>query len=99
MLSRVYPLQPGSQLSYTPRCGKEHLFSFVEGCVTASTGLPAELYPQIMCAVSRLPDYYISCISKCQQENEKFFHPFRSEEHTSELQSRFDLVCRLLLEK
>src|SRR5437868_12365728 len=26
------------------------------------------------------------------------WHP-RSEEHTSELQSRFDLVCRLLLEK
>src|SRR6266704_6897109 len=26
-------------------------------------------------------------------------HPARSEEHTSELQSRFDLVCRLLLEK
>src|SRR5438067_3966518 len=25
--------------------------------------------------------------------------PKRSEEHTSELQSRFDLVCRLLLEK
>src|SRR5699024_12786795 len=33
----------------------------------------------------------------------KFFHVtgkiYRSEEHTSELQSRFDLVCRLLLEK
>src|SRR5438067_10683021 len=27
------------------------------------------------------------------------FGAFRSEEHTSELQSRFDLVCRLLLEK
>src|SRR5207247_10824949 len=26
------------------------------------------------------------------------FHPSRSEEHTSELQSRVDLVCRLLLE-
>src|SRR5437868_12720555 len=26
-------------------------------------------------------------------------HTPRSEEHTSELQSRFDLVCRLLLEK
>src|SRR5699024_11923835 len=26
-------------------------------------------------------------------------HRFRSEEHTSELQSRFDLVCRLLLEQ
>src|SRR5699024_11503349 len=27
------------------------------------------------------------------------FNKERSEEHTSELQSRFDLVCRLLLEK
>src|SRR5699024_11283041 len=27
------------------------------------------------------------------------FESWRSEEHTSELQSRFDLVCRLLLEK
>src|SRR5699024_11863371 len=27
------------------------------------------------------------------------FDTMRSEEHTSELQSRFDLVCRLLLEK
>src|SRR5699024_11326714 len=26
-------------------------------------------------------------------------HKLRSEEHTSELQSRFDIVCRLLLEK
>src|SRR5689334_25083026 len=26
-------------------------------------------------------------------------HPVRSEEHTSELQSQFHLVCRLLLEK
>src|SRR5699024_12544349 len=26
-------------------------------------------------------------------------YEYRSEEHTSELQSRFDLVCRLLLEK
>src|SRR5947207_12693992 len=28
-----------------------------------------------------------------------FFHAVRSEEHTSELQSHSDLVCRLLLEK
>src|SRR5699024_12626518 len=27
------------------------------------------------------------------------YQRFRSEEHTSELQSRFDLVCRLLLEQ
>src|SRR5699024_12598264 len=30
---------------------------------------------------------------------EEFSNQVRSEEHTSELQSRFDLVCRLLLEK
>src|SRR5699024_12649621 len=29
----------------------------------------------------------------------RYGRPTRSEEHTSELQSRFDLVCRLLLEK
>src|SRR5699024_12782605 len=33
------------------------------------------------------------CIGICT------LYPARSEEHTSELQSRFDLVCRLLLEK
>src|SRR5699024_12087349 len=32
-------------------------------------------------------------------EKQPFTHKFRSEEHTSELQSRFDIVCRLLLEK
>src|SRR5207249_8475824 len=36
--------------------------------------------------------------SPYEQELEVFVHK-RSEEHTSELQSRFDLVCRLLLEK
>src|SRR5260370_28371783 len=30
---------------------------------------------------------------------ELFFRNFRSEEHTSELQSHLNLVCRLLLEK
>src|SRR5437867_8634266 len=36
-----------------------------------------------------------------QAELQIFFDPatFRSEEHTSELQSPYDLVCRLLLEK
>src|SRR5699024_11969531 len=35
-----------------------------------------------------------------RRQNGRFGHRFRrSEEHTSELQSRFDLVCRLLLDK
>src|SRR5699024_11977362 len=33
------------------------------------------------------------------QRNSQKSRARRSEEHTSELQSRFDLVCRLLLEK
>src|SRR5207249_10275280 len=33
---------------------------------------------------------------RCDKRRPRFL---RSEEHTSELQSRFDLVCRLLLEK
>src|SRR2546422_10579009 len=34
-----------------------------------------------------------------QRDQDRIFIPARSEEHTSELQSRLHLVCRLLLEK
>src|SRR5699024_11852364 len=34
-----------------------------------------------------------------QTNKQEYLMEWRSEEHTSELQSRFDLVCRLLLEK
>src|SRR5699024_11981405 len=40
-----------------------------------------------------LPSDYIEELAKLQDQAP------RSEEHTSELQSRFELVCRLLLEK
>src|SRR6266513_2189701 len=39
-----------------------------------------------------------SCRAGCSRSRCPL-RPARSEEHTSELQSRFDLVCRLLLEK
>src|SRR5699024_11443195 len=38
-------------------------------------------------------------ILRYRSRSSKGFAGTRSEEHTSELQSRFDLVCRLLLEK
>src|SRR5207249_6849673 len=41
----------------------------------------------------------ISGISRGDAEADAVAAGVRSEEHTSELQSRFDLVCRLLLEK
>src|SRR2546428_6203823 len=40
-----------------------------------------------------------STLRECRNAAEPAFDPERSEEHTSELQSRSDLVCRLLLEK
>src|SRR5207249_1350117 len=54
-----------------------------------------------------LPDgqhfLYLAGIGSGQQESRTIYigslKSSRSEEHTSELQSRFDLVCRLLLEK
>src|SRR5438105_12410910 len=42
-----------------------------------------------------LPQIFASTVRKPK----RFGKPARSEEHTSELQSRVDLVCRLLLEK
>src|SRR5437868_3533531 len=38
-------------------------------------------------------------LQRKKRKRSKCAEKFRSEEHTSELQSRFDLVCRLLLEK
>src|SRR5207249_11538865 len=65
------------------------------------------------CAALRLSAHVcIFCLFRTYQQDrrviKRFFdrtrrkrhrHERRSEEHTSELQSRFDLVCRLLLEK
>src|SRR5207249_10503570 len=38
-------------------------------------------------------------VARAALTKDAILNGFRSEEHTSELQSRFDLVCRLLLEK
>src|SRR5699024_11963873 len=49
--------------------------------------------------ISTVEDMITSGTSNRAAIAAKFTLPPRSEEHTSELQSRFDLVCRLLLEK
>src|SRR5437868_14740103 len=41
-------------------------------------------------------DQFVAALAEAEEEAQQ---RHRSEEHTSELQSRFDLVCRLLLEK
>src|SRR5699024_11422815 len=47
----------------------------------------------------QVPNADITSKNACKNETFPFSTTSRSEEHTSELQSRFDLVCRLLLEK
>src|SRR5699024_11398138 len=42
---------------------------------------------------------HILSVVICKRWSRHSMRGMRSEEHTSELQSRFDLVCRLLLEK
>src|SRR5699024_2938505 len=50
-------------------------------------------------SVRSLDDVAINLTDGLNKKESKQFLDSRSEEHTSELQSRFDLVCRLLLEK
>src|SRR5699024_12845813 len=63
------------------------------GCSAAPAGAasPSPTPPAVRCRTSHpcSPRWRGRCRSV----------PPRSEEHTSELQSRFDLVCRLLIEK
>src|SRR5438105_7396185 len=64
---------------------------------------PISLYVHVPYCFS--PCFYCGCnrtISRDPARGEHYverLQPQRSEEHTSELQSRVDLVCRLLLEK
>src|SRR5699024_12180883 len=76
---------------------------------------PAEITPQTSIMTTKIvrsklahnnfgfsPSACKSLVSSKAIVDEPYFFSirlFRSEEHTSELQSRFDLVCRLLLEK
>src|SRR5699024_11291348 len=51
----------------------------------------------VLCPSTRLKPYLTRPMPKSKNSLRQGRR--RSEEHTSELQSRFDLVCRLLLEK
>src|SRR3712207_7330102 len=57
------------------------------------------LFPYTTLFRSSLPTSYSSCVRSCQCCTLGLPLILRSEEHTSELQSRQYLVCRLLLEK
>src|SRR5699024_11655703 len=78
-------------------------------CSTASPFLPASykvfISPPAQKPFSPAPCKITTLIVESRSHVNKLSFSFtnmsyvRSEEHTSELQSRFDLVCRLLLDK
>src|SRR5438067_4072302 len=65
----------------------------------SGAGMPADAAPESerTCACCHVPMYSKSPPRARAVAGDTRYA--RSEEHTSELQSRFDLVCRLLLEK
>src|SRR5699024_12419890 len=84
---------------------------FVIDDLEAYVGLSEKVNSEVLFTVTdiedpgRLADVIASYIHLKLEDNQKILETFdfyerllRSEEHTSELQSRFDLVCRLLLE-
>src|SRR5687768_14900654 len=85
-ISRCSANSPVTRMEMVPRAGLR--FGFQR---SRSRGAPSPLGPggPVHCRWRRMPLAYLDCCpSACQ----------RSEEHTSELQSRLHLVCRLLLE-
>src|SRR2546430_4043451 len=56
----------------------------------------AHHFPQLSEESVSLPPSIVTCF---EHGTNPFFSRWRSEEHTSELQSQSNLVCRLLLEK
>src|SRR2546422_2557844 len=62
------------------------------------TGLSRHSQRHAVSSYARLARSFFVCFSCCRYISTNSF-AVRSEEHTSELQSRLHLVCRLLLEK
>src|SRR5699024_12232323 len=71
-----------------------------QGCAVPALGAEiARESPKTRKAFALKLDQMIDMIADQIQDVPRKTARKRSEEHTSELQSRFDLVCRLLLEK
>src|SRR5699024_12057211 len=60
---------------------------------------PVEKFFRTADSAVLFPEYIARSVRQGMEEANLLPAITRSEEHTSELQSRFDLVCRLLLEK
>src|SRR5699024_12429629 len=100
------PLHPRPSSSHTQHL---HLYLFPLFLLILRRPPRSTLFPYTTLFRSQLPDRFDGIDLKPDQQGvgggqvqvpaSQLDKGLRSEEHTSELQSRFDLVCRLLLEK
>src|SRR5207249_10860928 len=106
--------QAGGSFLYGPNTSSPCWRGFFFSGAPTSAGYPLSLHDALpIWLVAQLalglalagctlgPDYHRPTVSAPEvwRAAQAAPEPARSEEHTSELQSRFDLVCRLLLEK
>src|SRR5207253_8783035 len=81
----------------TRRSSDLYASTFVFSSVAPS--LEPQAINQVRAAIGKRQRFSATDKRAVQMFGRKEFRPVRSEEHTSELQSRGHLVCRLLLEK
>src|SRR5207249_11156623 len=105
-LRYLHPPPPRSTLfPYTTlfRSSQAYRAYFAIRGLASSQGLPTNAVYGFAIMLKRVlekypPDYIAVALDSSERTARHAQYEFRSEEHTSELQSRFDLVCRLLLE-
>src|SRR5699024_11856348 len=96
------PISPLSLHDALPICADSGTSCIFSSCSERSTATAAAAMPVMWLSMSRDSCALYRCRYTCRRTLMSCnvgIGPHRSEEHTSELQSRFDLVCRLLLEK
>src|SRR2546427_7055189 len=79
-------------------CGREHRRSLETAC-TRTAGANPDVYALSRNTPKGVETLLANCLAHGRRQVVEVVDNFRSEEHTSELQSQSNLVCRLLLEK
>src|SRR5699024_12309576 len=96
------PINFPTSFSLTDDCQPHHLKSLPtrrSSDLTIKRKLKYDFSPIISKRIRRITQNKCAITGDDDIHLDHFIPMSRSEEHTSELQSRFDLVCRLLLEK
>src|SRR5699024_12723585 len=88
-----FPTRRSSDLE-TPSENAQRFFTRYRKLVNSAKVVKKEIHKTI-----HEINYLRNLLQQIDTAHESDIRNSRSEEHTSELQSRFDLVCRLLLEK